>query len=306
MRTNKDKKKLLISVVIGLAATLIVYSQFQNQTHEIEKLQKEVRFFQDNLNSESYNYVVAKSDLKRGTVLTREMLTTKNYTLKITGTYENIGDLENKVLLKDLKTGDLLNSNAINATMSFNGYNVPKGMRTITVPTSSIQGFASFLKEGMRVDIISTAREDGNSNKSAIVGVIIQNVEILSFETNNGDKTKTENITAITFKVPAGAVNKIVNAMQGGQLMLATRGLDDSIGTPSSHIESVPYSYKPSYKVSKKKISYSSPQYYSKLPNLPAYNESIDSLPAPAAPVIKQEKVEMIQANVKSEVNFSN
>lgn len=319
MRSNNKTKRLTIAIITGILATFAAFSLFNtiNQQKDLilglnSKLQeqsKEISNIKDNkilLSAQNstqqsglVNVVAAKTDIKAGTKLNSEMLEVRqaDFLKAPDSGFNDSGMLVGKITLSDIKTGDFITKDKIIGIKGVN-FNIPAGMRAITIPTQYIQGLASYITVGSRIDIISTSK--GNGSKPEIV---LQNIRIISLEgvtgSLDGETMSTPSATAVTLEIPAGYASKLVNAMIGGKLQVITRGHKDNKIIRSGD--------------SSGGIGYVSPKisYNQVLPPAPKdiklfQNKSYGILPEPAMPPVRSSsrKIELIQANVKSEVTF--
>jgi Flp pilus assembly protein CpaB len=173
-------------------------------------------------------------------------------------------------------------------------------MRALTIPIEYIQGLASYITTGTKVDIVSATKSETKESN-----LIVQNVEVVSFEmqTRVGGDTGTppvNSISAVTFQIPAAAIPKVVEAVVKGKIQIATRNNADK--------EQITVAVKPKPITT----SFNAPPikalplpYPTSTFSLPPLNAS--DLPMPAAPPKKAKpvkKVEFIQANVKTDLSF--
>lgn len=133
--------------------------------------------------------VAAASDIKLGTILTADKLTT----VRIGGT------IPKGVLLKrdkaigrgviaDLYAGEPILENRLAPEGSGGGLaaTIRQGMRACAVKVDDVVGVAGFVTPGMRVDVVISGNPDGHlaSNQQTQARTLLQNIEVLSAGTN--------------------------------------------------------------------------------------------------------------------------
>ncbi|MDD3150554.1 MAG: Flp pilus assembly protein CpaB [Candidatus Gastranaerophilales bacterium] len=299
MNNAQNKKKILIAVAMGFLTALTIYSaitnmnaQITNQNKVINVLTKEVKKAKENTQKEmgaefKKEYVIAKQDLKAGIELTLEMLETKEFNVNNPDVFKNINNLVGKQLKINIKKGDLILKESVLNEADIN-YSIPTGNRAITIPVNFIQGLASYVKIGSKVDIISTVKSQGQKPE-----IILENIKIISLETKNKSiitdikSVPSTDASAITFEIPAEKASNLVDSMVSGKLQIVVRGVQDG-----------------------KKISNHKSNISAALPKLPddisaLENREYGALPIPQMPETKeQKKVEIIQANMKTQMTF--
>lgn len=289
MRSGQNKRKVFIAIIIAGIAASAVYLLFQDLNNKLD-LQGQMLFQQNKVisslnkgkksknatKSKKYNFIVAKQDIKKGEKLTSEMLNIKEYSVDMPGAYSKISDILNKISIKDIKEGNVITSMDFVERSFENGY-IPKGMRIITIPINFVQGVASYIKVGSKVDVISA-----QNNKTSEPDYILQNVEVVALEPlktvkQDGEITAVQ-ASSISLQIPALKASKVVNAMQNGKIHFISRGMSDNSILQNREPEIKPLSEPP----------------------------ELLALPEPAIPEPERESVEMIQANIKSEITFDN
>jgi Flp pilus assembly protein CpaB len=292
MRTKLDKNKLIISITAGIFISLLVFGSVNGLNGKIQQQNKTISDMEKKLNEIKSNpninldkrvdntFFVAKDTIKAGTKLSVEMVEPKKFDTPQPDGINNISDIIDKIILEDIPKETIVKKSKI---MENTGEStlIGKGMRAISIPVNYIQGLASFMTIGTHIDVLST----GNG-KDIKPQILVQNVKIISFETKQSRfKNNDENITdalAVTLEVPAKASAKLIDAMIENKLQFITRGLEDTKSTVNTR-------------------EYPN---LTELPSLPTNANNLTSLPEPAMPAVNTKKVELIQANVKTEVSF--
>lgn len=286
MRTNKNTSKIIFATVVAFLATMISYSAFKNMHNQLEEQQKLIEVMQKTKageNQSEYAYAIAKMDLKSGEIVSDEDVDFKQFSDINANAFENRSDVVNKVLLKDILSGEIFTSSHI-AKISNDDVSLRDGYRALTLPADNFQGKSNKMIPGAFVDIYS-ASSDNNW--------LLESIKIMSLESKNGSASNSEtgmtDAGAITFEVPADSISSFISNISKGKLVLVARGADDK-------------------KIVRKKpkSSYSA-NFAPALPNLPSsvpISNFPSGLPQPIQPAPQQASVEVIEANVKSKVTF--
>ncbi|MDD3436909.1 MAG: Flp pilus assembly protein CpaB [Candidatus Gastranaerophilales bacterium] len=291
MRNNKNTSKIIIAIAVALLATMISYSAFSNMHNQLAEQQKLIDVMQKTnkqSDNETYAYAVAVDNLKAGEIVADSDVDFKQFDIKNPNAFDNRSDIVNKVLLKDIQSGDTFTDSHI-AKISSDDVSLREGYRALTLPADNFQGKSDKMKPGSCVDIYSSASDND---------WILENVRIISFESDSNSPDKaSSSITganAITFEVSADSISDFISNISKGKLVLVVRGANDK---------------KVSYKKHKTSGYNSNP--FSSLPrDLPSsppinsFPDNYSGLPQPIQPLVPQVSVEVIEANVKSKVTF--
>lgn len=288
MRNNKNTSKIVLALAVAFLATMISYSAFNNMHNQLQEQQKLIADIQaqktQTQTAGDYAYAVAKTDLKAGEIVADSDVDFKQFESINTNAFENRSDVVNKVLLKDITTGEEFTTAHI-AKISNDDVTLRDGYRALTLPADNFQGKSEIMKPGSFVDIYSASSDNS---------WLLENVRIISFESAQpADPSKpAPNIlsaSSITFEVPADNISDFISNVSKSKLVLVTRGANDK---------------KPTRKKSRS-LDYTSAAIKS-LPNLPASPPigNLSGLPDPIQPTVQSPSVEVIEANVKSKVTF--
>lgn len=301
MRTNKNRTKIILALVVAFLATIISYSAFSNMHNQMEEQQKLISVMQKTRageDSENFAYAVSTMDLKAGEIVSDGDVDFKQFDQKNPSGFDSRSDVVNKVLLKDIKSGEVFTSAHI-AKISSDNVSLRDGYRALTLPADNFQGKSDSMKPGSSIDIYSASSDDN---------WVLENVRILSFESNkagSSDSTTMTSASAITFEVAENNISEFISNISKGKLVLVARGANDKkvYHKRPSATKTKNYSADESFHSS------SSPS----LPNLPSTvpisnytggGSSLSGLPQPIKPIVQQPAVELIEANVKSKVTF--
>ncbi|EKE02831.1 MAG: Flp pilus assembly protein CpaB [uncultured bacterium] len=310
MRPKQNKKKLVIAITVGVLVSLVLFSQIGGVNKRVQEQIQIANAYKKQLDAEraqkkdatsvdSVQIVVAKSLLLKDTKLTKEMLELKDHKIAALRPehIKNMDSIVGCTLNVSLNPGEPITTWLLKELQP-KTLEVPQGMRAITIPIEYIQGLASYVEIGSKLDLHSASRENTKEKGE----LIVQNIKVIAFEKKEqpspveGQKP-IEAISAVTIEVPAAKTAKLVEAMVNGKLQLALRNINDDeiIALPKKAVaQAPPFNPPPSLPTS----------------ILPPINmKNINDLPVPAAPPKKPSKppatVEFIQANVKSEVTFN-
>lgn len=299
MRSNKNTSKIILAVTVALLATLISYSGFKNMHNQLEEQQKLIEVMQKtNANNaavkEKFAYAVSTVDLKAGEIVADTDVDFKQFDAIDSNAFDNRADVINKVLLKDIKSGETFTTAHI-AKISNDDLNLKDGYRALTLPADSFQGKSDSMKLGSAVDVYSASADNA---------WVLENVKIMSLEgAKNSLASGPPSITsasAITFEVPADSISDFISNISKSKLVLVARSAKDQ---KISHKFSRPV-HGSGFDANAMKA----------LPNLPKSvpigtlpggdGSNLSGLPQPLKPMIQQSSVEVIEANVKSKVTF--
>jgi pilus assembly protein CpaB len=170
--------------------------------------------------------VVAKADLAWGTKLTPEMLQVVNYPAGALpeGYYKNVADLEDAVLLLDMKANEVILRSKLAS-----GKDVGSGVAAVTDPmkramsvkVDEVIGVSGFIKPGDHVDVMVTIEPDSKS-QNPIAKMILGNLKVLAagmqYE-KNGNEKDPKPVQVMTLEVDVEEAEKLAQ----GKLRLALR-----------------------------------------------------------------------------------
>jgi pilus assembly protein CpaB len=174
--------------------------------------------------------VVAKADLAWGTKLTPEMLQVVNYPAGALpdGHYKKIEDLNEAVLLHDLKTNE-----PILRSKLASGKDVGVGVAAVTDPmkramsvkVDEVIGVSGFIKPSDHVDVMVTIEPDTKS-QHPIAKLILENIRVLAagmqYE-KSGNEKDPKPVQVMTLEVDIEEAEKLALASTQGKLRLALR-----------------------------------------------------------------------------------
>jgi len=233
--------------------------------------------------------------LKAGEIISDDDVDFQSFKTINTNAFDNRSNVVNKVLLQDIASGGVFTTAHI-AQISNDDLSLKEGYRALTLPNSKFQGQAASMTLGSLVDIYSTdASNDWAMEKVKIIGI------------DGGTSTDSGNVssgngllnaTSVTFEVPVNDLSDFIFNTSKGNLFLVARNQNDK---KSVHRKSrVPH-------IDVANTGNYNPNSFPSLPNLPTSSEPVSNLsglPQPISPVNPSSTVEVIEANVKSQVVF--
>jgi len=192
MRSKKKNKKQLTIAVLVIVASVGVFSLMNNQKASVEKLNQKISAEQAAalakiqaeqeakvaqqvaLQEAKTSAVSAKTDIKIGDVITVDKIQVNEFQKsELPPSYFNSNSFVlGKIASQNIFAGKIITNEDLMA-VDQNMTNIPPGMRAITLPASSIQGLASYIHVGSKIDILLVKSPPE---------FIAQNVRIISFE----------------------------------------------------------------------------------------------------------------------------
>lgn len=237
MRAQKNKKRMMIAMTAGLVLAMIIFGYLSNLNSALKEKESKLKE-QDSLlaslqekttdivNGPKGFALVAKGNIYPGTKLKSEMLEIKEIPMKgiENDIFQDVGPIKGKMVVATVMAGQPI----LKTNLDLNYFDIPNGMRAVTIPIEFIQGLASYINVGSRIDVVSSSTNDKQSD------VVLQNVKVLAFEKNgasnsNSDEQKPTagNVSAITLEIPAIASANLVSALSRGKIQLLMRNVAD-------------------------------------------------------------------------------
>ncbi|GEM_PF-1620904 len=353
MRSKKTKQKIMIAIALGVVAFLGVMMMINGKNSEVEKLNKQIAEQNARLEQaaaapaapaaevsppvvDTTNAVSIKTDIKVGDKITIDILEKKEYKKDElpSGYFTNESFILGKTASQAIPAGKILTKDDIMISDEAN-LDIPDGMRAITIPTSSLQGLASYIFIGSRVDLLAVKSPPA---------IIAQNVKIIALETAADQapqpapiqppppvkpadpaaasapaavpapvtepavvaaSTSKVNLSAdkalaITVLVPVNSAQKVIDAIISGKIQVLTRGKSDNkiVEFRSAPPKKISSGLSPS---STKLPALPPPPSIPKLPAVPT-----SSSPSPAPPPEKPKViVEVIKGSSRNDVDLS-
>jgi pilus assembly protein CpaB len=168
------------------------------------------------------NVIAAKTDIKLGTLLTADNLTTVGITGVVPKGVILAKDKNNALgrgVISDLYAGEPILDNRLAAAGSGGGLapKIPLGMRACAVRVDDVVAVSGFVTPDMRVDVLISGTPPGANNPTTgtVARTLFQNIQVLSagteYQKDSEGKAK-----------PVSVVNLLVNPEQAEALSLAT------------------------------------------------------------------------------------
>lgn len=168
MSIKKNKNQLIISILVGVAIFAVTY-QFVIRLHEentkqkieIEKLRMGVGV-NPKASENNTIYVVAKTDLSKGHVISSEDVELKDIKMKMSGTFKEISVLAGAKVTKDIIAGNPIPKGSVHI-LGASSDEPKEGFRAVpaTVQASRI---APFIEDGVYIDIYTAENTIQASN----------------------------------------------------------------------------------------------------------------------------------------------
>lgn len=244
MEKKMNKKALLISLVLTLVACGLIY----NYINKMEKPQQEVP---------KTKMLVAIRNISVGEEIKASDINSIDVSIDsiMSGIINDRKSIEGFYAKDEILIGEPFRQERLalkdELMLSFN---IPDGMRAISVFVSENTIFSNQLRVGDKVDVIGNFKTETSDGKSiASSKTIIQDVEVLAIGSNRISKNDTDQADAadesklpktVTLSVTPGDAEKVSFTTAFGEYTLTLRGHTDNkkVNTPGTIIQHVtPY-----------------------------------------------------------------
>lgn len=298
---NKNTRKILISLIIGVVAACISLNKFSEMQKEIKEKDQLIEVMQlrdKRLENAKYSYLTAVRDMNAGETVKEEDVKISAFETEEADGLNSKDMVVGNVLLEPVKSGQILTGYAFTGVVSNSSKNqgLREGYRALTLSTSSLEGMSADMKAGALIDVFSKRKNNS---------FVLSKVKILSLEPSDTAADK-KNISILqaknaTFEVPVNKIQEFVEIYSSGKILLVMRPAgDDTVIVGHKKSTSSQSSANNSYQ----NLNYN----YASLPSMPVvqtYEEpSINELPAPVKPQKSVKTIEIIEASNKTQVNF--
>jgi pilus assembly protein CpaB len=227
MRNPKAVVMLVLSVVIGLGATMVAAGWISQQAKVA-----------------STKVVVAAADIQLGSRLNSQMLKTVDWPAGSipTGAMTKAEPLEDRVVKTSVLRGEPILESKLAPAGTKGGLSavIPEGKRAMTVRVNDVIGVAGFALPGNYVDIVvNTQIEGGGSGRGdrQISKIVLENILVLAVaQEANRDETKPRVVNAVTLEVTPEQAEKLDLARSVGTLSLVLRNQIDKDGVETRGI----------------------------------------------------------------------
>lgn len=180
--------------------------------------------------------VVARQDLAAGTLLSAELLATREvparYAPASSINEQDYEDLAGKVLQVDTTAGEPVLTTTIDLPAAGFSDRVRHGIRAMTIEVDEVNSVSGMLRPGDRIDLLFSTRSPiVNDGGTDISRPLMQDLPILAtgHQTNGARRTRFEigSFTTITVEVTPEQAQKLVLAQRSGHLTALLRNPDD-------------------------------------------------------------------------------
>jgi len=228
MRNPKAVVMLVLSVVIGLGATIVAAGWISQRA-----------------NVASTKVVVAAADIQLGSRLNPQMLKTVDWPAGSipAGAITKADALENRVVKTSVLSGELVLEAKLAPVGTKGGLSavIPEGKRAMTVRVNDVIGVAGFALPGNYVDIVvNTQIESGGGSGRGdrqISKIVLESILVLAVAQEAGrDETKPRVVNAVTLELTPEQAEKLDLARSVGTLSLVLRNQIDKDGVETRGI----------------------------------------------------------------------
>jgi pilus assembly protein CpaB len=281
MRNPKALAMLVLSVLIGLGATLVAAGWIAQQGH-----------------AASTKVAVAAVDIQLGSRLNSQMLKLVDWPSGAIppGALSEAEPLHDRVAKTSILRGEPILEAKLAPVGTKGGLSavIPEGKRAMTVRVNDVIGVAGFALPGNYVDIVVNTQLDteGAKGEKQISKIVLEHILVLAVaQEANRDETKPKVVNAVTLEVTPEQAEKLDLARSVGTLSLVLRNQVDGDGVETRGI------------MKRQLLAGQAP---APQPAKPVVRKPAKKAPAPAvAPVPVKDTVEMIKGVHKSSVDVS-
>jgi pilus assembly protein CpaB len=225
MRNPKAAVMLVLSVIIGLGATIVAAGWISQQGQVA-----------------SAKVVVAAGDIQLGSRLTPQMLKTVEWPSGSIppGAFAKADALEDRVVKTSVLRGEPILEAKLAAVGSKGGLSavIPEGKRAMTVRVNDVIGVAGFALPGNHVDIVVNTQLDGDGRGDRQISkIVLEHILVLAVaQEASRDETKPRVVNAVTLELTPEQAEKLDLARSVGTLSLVLRNQIDKDGAETRGI----------------------------------------------------------------------
>ena len=207
---------LMVSLVIGLAAGFIVFTQFKKMASAKSMPTVQV--------------VVSSKALPLGTRLTQGdvRMVTWPASQPVQGMFTNVNDVVNRAVITSMVENEPLLEGKLAPKEGGAGLSatIPDGMRAVSVSVNDVIGVAGFVVPGTMVDVLVT----GGTNYGNVTRTILENVRVMAAgqKVEQDREGKPLMVPVITLLVSPQDANALTMASTQGRIQLALRNTLDA------------------------------------------------------------------------------
>jgi pilus assembly protein CpaB len=284
MRNPKAVAMLILSVVIGLGATIVAAGWIAQQGQVA-----------------SSKVVVAAGDIQLGSRLNSQMLKTVDWPSGSIppGAMTKTELLQDRVVKTSVLRGEPILETKLAPLGTKGGLSavIPEGKRAMTVRVNDVIGVAGFALPGNYVDIVVNTQLEGNGRSDKQISkIILEHILVLAVaQEASRDETKPRVVNAVTLELTPEQAEKLDLARSVGTLSLVLRNQVDKEGVETRGIMKPQLLAGDHLQVEPEK----KPQ-----PVKPARRVAVKKPAAPVVAAVAKDTVEMIKGVHKSSVEF--
>ena len=189
--------------------------------------------------TETVAVVVAAHDIGRGTLVTTDLVTIREFPKNLVpeGAMNRIEEAVDRVAFHSLVKDETLLDTMLSAKNARGGLAgiVPKGMRAFTIHTPQVaSSVGGFILPGNKVDVLltMTSNNPNDFTGGAVTTTILQNVEILAVDQRldapSENKVDPNHLQSVTLLVTPDQAAKLELGQNRGSLHLTLRNPEDS------------------------------------------------------------------------------
>ncbi len=224
MRNTRATVMLVLSLVIGVAATLIAAAWVQQKG-----------------DAATNQVVVAAVDIELGSRLNPQMIKTVAWPSGNVpaGSFATIEALSDRVVRTGLLRGEAVLEAKLAPVGTKGGLSavIKEGARAMTVRVNDVIGVAGFALPGNYVDVVVSTQQDGNSIDRQISKIVLEHILVLAIaQEANRDETKPKVVSAVTLEVTPAQAEALDLARSVGTLSLVLRNQVDNKPTATDGV----------------------------------------------------------------------
>lgn len=225
MRNPKAVAMLVLSVVIGLGATILAAGWIAQQGQVA-----------------ATKVVVAAADIQLGSRLNSQMLKTVDWPSGSIppGATTKAEPLEDRVVKTSVLRGEPILEAKLAPIGTKGGLSavIPEGKRAMTVRVNDVIGVAGFALPGNYVDIVVNTQIEGNGRGDRQISkIVLEHILVLAVaQEASRDETKPRVVNAVTLEVTPEQAEKLDLARSVGTLSLVLRNQVDTEGVETRGI----------------------------------------------------------------------
>jgi pilus assembly protein CpaB len=225
MRNPKAIAMLVLSVLIGLVATLVAAGWIAQQGH-----------------AASTKVAVAAVDIQLGSRLNPQMLTLVDWPSGAIppGALSEAEPLHDRVAKTSILRGEPILEAKLAPVGTKGGLSavIPEGKRAMTVRVNDVIGVAGFALPGNYVDIVVNTQLDAEGrHDKQISKIVLEHILVLAVaQEANRDETKPKVVNAVTLELTPEEAEKLDLARSVGTLSLVLRNQVDKDGVETRGI----------------------------------------------------------------------